>query len=435
MKDFLHCHKISSVVVGLSGGPDSVALADILTKCGTKIHAVHCNFNLRGEESLRDKNYVSSFCMERNIPLSIFNFDTGKYAEDNHLSIEMACRELRYREFRKIKEHLQYDRIAVAHHADDNIETLLLNLFRGTGISGLRGMLPDTGEIIRPLLTITRDQIISYLVSENISYVIDSTNKESDYRRNFLRNEIIPLLETRWPSLKKNLSQNIEILREQETVINKALESVATPGDDILYFDDIASFPSPSTLVHHFLKDTGASPEVEREVLRLALYGRDKGGRKWSASNTDIYSTNQYIYIERIDRAENENGRIIDGESPDFNQLFNCEVLEYSDDLMKKIKSDRSNGTFYSPLPPSEYIFRFPTPGDRMTPLGMRGSKLLNDILRDSGIPRPIRSRLRLAVHKETGKIVWLQSVKRSSCFPIRKDSKVFIITPVDTRK
>ena len=151
------------VLVALSGGADSVALLRILLRLGYHCHAVHCNFHLRGAESDRDEQFVSDLCSRLCVPCEVIHFDTREYAECHHLSIEMAARELRYREFERIREEHHLQAIAVAHHQDDAVETLLLNLVRGAGINGLTGMRSRNGHVVRPLLCVTRDEIVGYL--------------------------------------------------------------------------------------------------------------------------------------------------------------------------------------------------------------------------------------------------------------------------------
>ena len=180
------------ILVGVSGGADSVALLLILKDLGYQIQALHCNFHLRDEESNRDELFVTELCHRNNIPLLVKHFETKEYAIQNNISIEMAARNLRYNWFYEILTETSAQCIAVAHHKDDQAETLLLNLIRGTGIRGLAGMYPLRNKIARPLLCVTRKEIISYLSQANQDYVVDSTNLKRDTTRNIIRLDIIP---------------------------------------------------------------------------------------------------------------------------------------------------------------------------------------------------------------------------------------------------
>ena len=172
------------ILIALSGGADSVALLYILHTAGYHCEAAHCNFHLRGKESDRDELFVRQLCERMEIHLHTIDFNTTQYATEKHISIEMAARELRYQWFEKIRKEYQADVIAVAHHQDDSIETILLNLIRGTGITGLLGIRPRNGAIVRPLLCINREEIIRYLQNIGQDYVTDSTNLEDEYTRN-----------------------------------------------------------------------------------------------------------------------------------------------------------------------------------------------------------------------------------------------------------
>ena len=153
------------VLVGLSGGADSVALILVLKSLGYNVVAAHCNFHLRGEESNRDESFVRKLCDREKIELQVVDFQTENYAQEHKISIEMAARELRYTYFRKIMDSLSIPTLAVAHHQDDQAETMFINLVRGTGIHGIRGMLPKNGDVIRPFLCVTKNEILNYLKS------------------------------------------------------------------------------------------------------------------------------------------------------------------------------------------------------------------------------------------------------------------------------
>ena len=172
------------VLVAISGGADSVALLVALRKLGYDCEAIHCNFHLRNEESNRDEQFTKDLCARLGTTLHIAHFDSKAYAREKGISIEMAAREQRYAAFEEHRVTIGAQCIAVAHHRDDSAETLLLNLTRGTGIKGLRGIQPKNGHIIRPLLCVGREEIIEYLEWRGESYVTDSTNLACDYTRN-----------------------------------------------------------------------------------------------------------------------------------------------------------------------------------------------------------------------------------------------------------
>ena len=182
------------VLVALSGGADSVALLRVLLVLGYHCEAAHCNFHLRGEESDRDERFVNELCKGLGVTLHVTHFDTVAYASRHHVSIEMAAREMRYDWFEQLRKERGMAVIAVAHHRDDSVETFLLNLVRGTGIQGLKGIAPKNGAIVRPLLDVGRTDILAFLASIGQDYVMDSTNQRDEFTRNKLRLNVLPLL-------------------------------------------------------------------------------------------------------------------------------------------------------------------------------------------------------------------------------------------------
>lgn len=209
----------SLYLVALSGGADSVALLLMMHQAGLHVGALHCNFHLRGEESDRDQNFVQELCSRYKIELQVRHFDTKEYSQSHGVSIEMAARDLRYQWFQEQVCQQHAHAICVAHHSDDQAETLLLNLIRGTGIRGLAGMSPvrKQGEmlILRPLLGISRQDILDFLHSESQDYVTDSTNMERDAMRNRIRLDIIPMLRQLNTSISRTLSNTAEIIRQE----------------------------------------------------------------------------------------------------------------------------------------------------------------------------------------------------------------------------
>ncbi len=191
VQEYILHHKLfskqSKVLIGLSGGPDSMVLIHLLMQLGYNCIAAHCNFHLRGEDSNRDAAFVSKWCAENGIPLFTIEFNTEEYAATNKISIEMAARELRYNWFEKLRVEQNADVVGIAHHKDDSVETILINLTRGTGIKGLTGIPLVNKHVVRPLLIVSRRQIMEYLSENKVPYVIDHTNEEEMYTRNIIR--------------------------------------------------------------------------------------------------------------------------------------------------------------------------------------------------------------------------------------------------------
>lgn len=284
------------VVVACSGGADSIFLLHIVDKLGFDCVVAHCNFHLRGEESDRDENFVRDFCKTRNLTLIVKSFATREYAQENKLSIEMAARELRYNWFEDIRKEYNAQAIAVAHHSDDSIETILLNLLRGTGLKGICGIRPKNGFIVRPLLCINRAEIELYLKENNIQYITDSTNLENEYTRNKIRNIVMPILRDINPQIDSVMLSNAENFSSAENIyrhiIEKEKSSAIYVTDDsyIVNLKVIENFSEPFTLLYECLKDFSFHPATIKTML--------------TAEGNTVFKTGKHI-------ARKEKGKLI----------------------------------------------------------------------------------------------------------------------------
>lgn len=397
---------INSVIVGISGGADSVAMLLIYHNLKMKVYAAHCNFHLRGSESERDQEFVVRLCERLNIPLFIKEFDTKAFAESNHLSIEMACRELRYKWFRELKNQLNADRIAVAHNADDNVETLFLNLMRGSGIAGLRGMLPDTGELIRPLLNVSRADILKYLESKHQEYKIDSTNLNTDYRRNYIRHKILPALEEEWPEAKKSILRSMENLRLDEAALEEFTESIWGDRKNSLEYHRLSEFRNPKWLVFRFIKQFGGSYRQAEEICRTISCQEFQSGKYWEVDGGRIVAErNKLEFVE-------------DGEP-----IINIKCYKIEDKGRKREASNASLHELWTIVPPDHITFRHVKNGDRIKPLGMKGSVLVSKILKDAKLSYLEKIGTIIAEEKETKEIIWVKGLKRSRKFLVSEDN------------
>ena len=220
------CHLIAEgdrLVLALSGGIDSMVLADMLLKAELYFVVAHCNFHLRGVESDGDEKFVCEFAEKNGIQCFVKHFDTEQYAAEQSISIEMAARDLRYAWFEELRQQLGYDKIAVAHHADDQAETFFINLLRGAGLRGLKGMQPQNGVIIRPLLWASREQIHQYAVENQITWREDHTNAESIYLRNKIRNQLLPVFDELHPEARQGLYKSLEHLASENELYRELL--------------------------------------------------------------------------------------------------------------------------------------------------------------------------------------------------------------------
>lgn len=217
----------NKILLAVSGGIDSMAMCHLFIKSGFIFGVAHCNFSLRGKESNEEQMFVKSFCKNNNLPFYTIDFETSKFAEDNKLSIQMAARELRYNWLEETRTKNNYKYIATAHHLDDQIETIFINLMRNTGIAGLHGIPVKNNSIIRPLLFAYRKDIENFVSDNKISFRTDSSNSSDKYRRNYIRHQIIPELEKLDIDFKKVLNQNIIRFRNTEIIYKKHIQAIS----------------------------------------------------------------------------------------------------------------------------------------------------------------------------------------------------------------
>ena len=401
IQQFIEKHRMlpsySTVVVGLSGGADSVALLHILHSLNYNCIAAHCNFHLRGEESDRDEQFASEFAATLGVPFHKTDFDTISYSRKNKISIEMAARELRYKWFETLREKENADAIAVAHHKDDNIETLLLNLIRGTGLKGLTGIKPVNGKIIRPLLCLSKEEIIEYLTKNKLNYVVDSSNKEDQFTRNKIRLQVIPLLQTINQSLSDGLTQTIENLIEAEKIYNheieKAISNCFNKKKSTINIPHLISHPSPEAILHEILKNYGFGRDI---VLNIAKSINSQSGKEFYSEKYRIIKdrtsfiltpTKQNLHVNqntRINQSMHETLFLIDKTTTKLETPIKIEVS--SIDASNNISFSKEKNIAYF----DEDKLSFPLtlrkwkPGDHFMPFGMsRNTKKLSDYFSD----------------------------------------------------
>lgn len=300
VKKFVDQKGIKNVLVALSGGADSITLAYVLKRIGLNIKALHCNFHLRGEESNRDMEFVENFCNTNSIPLQIKEFDTIDFLKRNKgISPEMACRDLRHSWFKQKLTEEGFQRLAIGHNADDNIETFFLNLMRGAGSRGLKGMVMDNGVIWRPFLKVHREEILEYINQNNLSFIIDSTNLENDYRRNFLRNRIIPLFKSEWEGFETSLDRSLDNLERENSVVEYSLKNILDNNRSSLDIDIILEFPDPLLLIKRFIEPAGPYKTTPQEVL-AAIKARKPHIPMWNLQNGRLYIRKNHLFIEMV---------------------------------------------------------------------------------------------------------------------------------------
>ena len=357
------------IIVALSGGADSVALLRILHTLGYDCEAAHCNFHLRGTESDRDGMFVRKLCKTMRTPLHTIDFATEQYAIEKKISIEMAARELRYQWFAEIKEKTKADVIAVAHHQDDSVETVLLNLIRGTGINGLLGIRPKNGDIVRPLLCISRKEITDYLQNAGQEYMTDSTNLQDEYTRNKIRLNLLPLMQEINPLVKEHIIDTSNYLNDVNRIYNKGIEEgkqrVIEKGN--IRIVPLLKEPSPEALLFEILYPLGFNAAQTKNILTM-LEGQT-GKQFISKDGWRVVKNRELLLIDKKEKQEN----------PPFCLIK--EEKEYTKDFI--IPREKHIACFDTDKLIGEINLRKWQTGDIFIPFGMKGKKKVSDYLTD----------------------------------------------------
>jgi tRNA(Ile)-lysidine synthase len=375
VKDYIKKHKLLSLsdlyIVALSGGADSVALLLLLDEMGYKVHALHCNFHLRGEESDRDERFCEDLCLKKNIPFHRIHFDTLMYAETHKMSVEMAARELRYRYFEQLRKDIGAEGICVAHHQDDTVETVLLNLVRGTGLRGLTGIQPRNGAILRPLLCVTRTEIEAYLATKQQDYVTDSTNLETDFVRNKIRLQVVPLLRQLNPAVSENIVRTAEHLTEAQKVLDAVVDTYK--GSNQLDLCALQQVGSAEYIVFEWLKQYGFNGSQVQQVISA-----ETGSIFSSPTGYEVLKDRDRLLVEPTIMAFTpiripEEGTYV---LPDDRRLN----VRRSNPFVSK---DSHEATLDARQVRFPLTVRRVEEGDWMIPYGMTGRKLLSDLMTD----------------------------------------------------
>lgn len=354
------------ILIALSGGADSVALLCLLQTLGYDCEAAHCNFHLRGEESDRDEAFVRRLCSRRQIQLHTIHFDTTRIAEERHISIEMAARELRYEWFEEVRKTCNAAVIAVAHHQDDSVETFLLNLIRGTGINGLRGIRPKNGHIVRPLLCLSRKEIINYLNRIGQDYVTDSTNLQDEYTRNKIRLNLLPMMQEINPSVKESILGTAGHLNDASVLYKKGIEEgrkrvQTTEG---IRIDALMQEPAPETLLFEILHPLGFNAAQVKDIYR-SLEGQS--GKVFVSEKWRVVKDREYLLVETCRKA--------------VQPKLAMEEYDFTEDFV--IPRDKETACFDADKLLHPLSLRRWQQGDSFIPFGMKGRKKVSDYMTD----------------------------------------------------
>ena len=431
---FIADHQLMSkedrLLLGLSGGADSVCLLLLLLDLGYNVSCVHCNFHLRGDESNRDEEFCRALCNRLSVDLDVVDFDTIQYATSKGLSIEMAARELRYDYFVKKMREFGYSKVCIAHHQDDQVETFFINLLRGSGMQGLCGIPVNNGFVVRPLLCCSRTDILSYVEKCGESYITDSSNLSTDYVRNQIRLELLPVLEKINSSSRMQILTTMENLREEQKIYKWSVcrmeEECSYVKDGMLYIskEGLQRSPSPLSLLHEILRDCG----FNRSQMLQIISSLDRVGNMFYSNQFLLTVDREYLVVSGIDdvrrerlnyKLEGDAGRITfpSGDAIDY-KILSAKELE--------INKDTRHAYFDYDKLGRDVVFRGVIDGDCFIPFGMKGKKLVNDLLGEKKMNRIEKARQ--LVMESKGKISWVIGVRSSEEFRVDERSETVVV-------
>lgn len=416
-------------LVAFSGGADSLALLLILKELRYSIEAIHCNFHLRGEESDRDEHFCAELCESIGIKIHRVHFDTRAYADLHKVSIEMAARELRYRYFEQLRQDVGADGICVAHHRDDSVETVLMNLVRGTGIHGLLGIRPRNGYVLRPLLCVDKKEIEAFLASMKDvmtgslgqRYVTDSTNLETDATRNKFRLTILPRLADIHPSVSQSIAETAERLAGVAAIYDAAVsESVGRCRTERGFsIEKILAETVPEHVFYAILSTYGFTSD---QVYAIFSQLHGPSGRMWeSPSHWATVDRGELLLMSKDDEEVLTEGKVmIVPESGTYvfssSKKFSFLIKMRNSDFQPS--RERNEVTLDAAVVKWPLAVRHIQNGDRFVPFGMKGSRLVSDYLTDRKSSLFDKHR-QLAVTDADGRIIWLVGERTDHRFRI----------------
>lgn len=412
------------ILLTVSGGADSMMMCDLFRQAGYNFGIAHGNFQLRGEESVRDENFVREYAARHHIPFYITHFDTNVYAEQKKISIQEAARELRYRWFDEIRSQHDFTFIATAHHLNDHIETLLINFFKGTGIHGLHGIPVRQGKIIRPILFLTKEEILQYIRENNLPFVEDSSNLSDKYTRNYIRHQVIPVIKKIFPGIERQLNQNIERFSEAGLLYEQAIDLhrkklVEARGEE--FFIPVLKLKKSiplATVCYELFKTWNFSMEQSRQIINML---DSEPGKTISSSTHRLIRDRKWLIITPLMAKKSSIIQIEKNQSHAEGDGFSLHLkrvkaVDHTLSRNETTASLNAAGIVY-PL-----ILRPWRQGDYFYPLGLNKKKKISRFLIDRKIP--LHDKEDVWVLESEKKIIWVAGMRIDHRFRITESTE-----------
>lgn len=417
-------HSSQRILLAVSGGADSMLMLHLFTNAGFSVAVAHCNFGLRGSESDGDEQFVADYCDRHNLAFFVKHFKTEEFALQEGISIEMAARELRYEWFNGLLDQHIYDYLATAHHQDDVIETFLINLSRGSGIKGLSGIQPKSGRIIRPMLFTNRTEILEYCGRMKIDYRTDSSNVDTVYKRNLIRQEIIPLLEQVNQSFRRNALKTIGNLHETGQLFQQRMSEIKAlvySEDDqgaMIHIEKLLGLSPLRTILFELIREFGFQAEQTDDIIDSLT---KESGRKFFSDDYRLVKDREYLLVAPI-RSNQDKVFYIEEDCSKISHPVHLSVERF----------DRTSNFRFSTHPNvvdldlDQLIFplilRHWQEGEYFQPLGMTGLKKLSDFFIDEKYSIPDKENAWILA--SGNQLVWIIGKRLDDRFKITSKTK-----------
>jgi len=418
----------SKILAAVSGGMDSVLMVHLLKSAGYNFGIAHCNFQLRAGESTGDEQFCRQLAQQLNVPFYTTSFDTLAFAADTKVSIQMAARTLRYQWFEQVRQQAGYSVIALAHHQNDAIETILLNLTRGTGIAGLHGILPKNGLLVRPLLFLSHDEIQQLISSLQIPYREDSSNASAKYARNKIRLEVVPRLKELNPALERTFENNLQHFRELEILLNLRVAElqqkvvVVNDHESHIMLKDIISLEPKRLLLFNLLQPYGFN-ETSIDDL-ISVLGKHPGRVFESESFRLILDRDKLILVSKNDGQQP--AVLINMQDKEINYgHYKLNILQ--DDSPLIVKNNPMAVSIDAALLIYPLTLRRWQQGDHFIPLGMKGRKKVSDFFVSEKVPLHQKDEIPLLVNGN-GDIIWISGYRLADNYKVTQNTKKVVI-------
>ncbi len=381
------CGKSGKILLAVSGGVDSLVMAELFFRAGFNFGIIHCNFNLRGKESDADEKFVRDLALKKyKSPCFVRSFDTKKFAEENHLSIQEAARNLRYGYFEEIRKKEKLDYVATAHHADDKIETFFINLLRGSGISGLSGIPVKQKNIIRPMLFAFRNEIEDFAKKNNVEYRTDSSNKSNKYLRNKIRNQLMPLLETISPQYRTAINTTISNLKNTGIIYRSQLEKASLLKTDksgliTIAIDELKKLKPSAHYLYEFIVPFGFNRHVCEDICNSL---DEISGKIFLSPTHRLVKDRENLIIEAIAGNSLCKDFMLAEDVKQITDPVKLKISERKTSALKTFSTDKDTALLDKDKLVFPLTIRKWQRGDYFYPYGMKGKKKLSDFFTDS---------------------------------------------------